>query len=352
MGALVMRGVSWLSAGLVASSLVLGSAAMAQTAGAQAGAVNQQSKAKAREHYMAGQAAYKAGQWQKAYDEFLAAWNLGPHPQTAAVLGLAAAKLGKHRDATEHLSYAVRHGGTLTDEDRKVLAESRAKVGEVTVQVNVEKARVLVNGRPVGESPFSEPLYVDPGNVVIDASRDGYTAGRKSFDVTPGGAYPIQLTLVAAESSGSDSQPDHQPGAKDPINWRLWGGILGGAASVAGITVGAVFTVKANHASDDVQERRQVLLDTRADKSRDDACAPNYPSRNAQGCADLKSAAKTKDNHHNTAVVAYAIGGTLAVGTVAFVLFGPDRSRHSGGSAQVSPVVSPWFQGLQLAGSF
>src|SRR5262249_22124873 len=80
---------------------------------------NTSSNKSAVRHYEDGVAAVKLSRWAKAYDSFLAAWKLKQHFQIAVNLGHAELKLGKYRDAAEHLTYFLQEASEVTPEERK-----------------------------------------------------------------------------------------------------------------------------------------------------------------------------------------------------------------------------------------
>src|SRR5262245_61257218 len=74
--------------------------ASAQSPGSP-GSSDENADAQVTAHYEKGVKATNANQWQKAREEFLAAWQLKHHYQIAANLGRVELKLGMHRDAAE-----------------------------------------------------------------------------------------------------------------------------------------------------------------------------------------------------------------------------------------------------------
>src|SRR6185437_10486880 len=74
----------------------------------------------ARELHIKGVALYEQGQFDKAEAAFLAAWALKKHYQIASNLGACEMKLGRFRDAAEHLAFFLREQpSTGNPEDRK-----------------------------------------------------------------------------------------------------------------------------------------------------------------------------------------------------------------------------------------
>jgi hypothetical protein len=141
------------------------------------------------------QAAFAKGDKQGAYTAYLKAWGLQKSYDIAGNLGNVELRLGKHRDAAEHLSYGVTNfpptgEPSLLRVMKQKLAEAQKEIGRVTVRVTVAGVRVRVNGREVGISPLSEEAYVEPGEVVVEGELAGYEPARMVGRVGKGEAKP------------------------------------------------------------------------------------------------------------------------------------------------------------------
>src|SRR5262249_19005102 len=124
---------------------------------------------KARELHTKGDMLYEQGDYQGAHAAYLAAWSLKKHYQIAGNLGDCEVRLGRYRDAAEHLSYFLREypankPAERREDGRRLFEEARSKIGTIHVAVDPPGAKILVDGELVGESPLQEPLYVEPGS--------------------------------------------------------------------------------------------------------------------------------------------------------------------------------------------
>src|SRR5262245_11666729 len=63
---------------------------------------------KARELHAQGDRLYERGEYARAHTAYVAAWSLKKHYQIAGNLGDCEVRIGKYRDAAEHLSYFIR----------------------------------------------------------------------------------------------------------------------------------------------------------------------------------------------------------------------------------------------------
>lgn len=190
-----MRSAFWGLASLLAFS------AYSVSAGAQGGEDSPRAREEASRFYNEGLKAAEAGRWDEARESFLRAWGARKHWQIAANLGRAEIMLKKHRDAAEHLTYFLRNAPRETSKEelskaRELLMEARANVAEVTITVDVSGSDVLVSGALVGRAPLSDPIFVDPGSVVIEARREGYSPSRRSVDAAAGSSHTVDLRLT------------------------------------------------------------------------------------------------------------------------------------------------------------
>jgi hypothetical protein len=192
--------------------------------------------------YEEGVKAASRNQWKQARQSFLEAWKRKPHYQVAANLGRAELRVGKPRDATEHLTYFLREApeDVIPEERAEVqamLEQARAQIGVLSLRVDPAGSEVLVDGAPLGASPAGEVL-VDPGRHVIEARREGYRPARQVVDVAPGGRLEVSLRLEKAKPALPPPAPGG--GGRSPVVIGL-----GIGATVAAAGAGVVLVVMA-----------------------------------------------------------------------------------------------------------
>jgi hypothetical protein len=338
--------------------------AFAVTASAPAGAqpAAQGSAAQAEAHFQKGKELSKAGKVPEAYQSYLKAWELKKTYDIAGNLGSSELKLGKYRDAAVHLAYSLRNlPETAAAEQRQrvqqLLDEAKAQVGTITVIVSIDGAAVTLNGVSLGLSPILDDQYVDPGaTVVVEAKREGYKTVNQSITAVKAGKYEAKLILLP-EAGGTQVVPppplppqevERDGQNKVPI-------IIGAAGAVIGIGLGAVFTVISNGASSDAAGFKSPSGNTSSCK------APATPAE-IDRCDNLKSSLEKTDTFANLAVGSFVVGGVLAVGTVAYVLFAPKgmltasttSGRSTSGPVTISatPVMGPDGGGMFLKGTW
>lgn len=301
----------------------------------------------AEEHYLRGKMLLKSGDVRGAYLEYRASWDLKQSYDIAANLGNLELEQGLPRDAAEHLAFALRTVAVNVPEERVVairglLDRARRLVGTATVKVNIAGAEILVDGLPVGRSPLSTEIFVDPGKRTIEARLSPYTPAKKVVDVLRAATVPVdlQLLLTAPVASGSASAPPVstappiiRPKSMIPVG-------VGVAAAAAGLGVGIVGIVLAGSKSGEIDRLQGELapLDKQGNRS---ICATATPPVQ---CADLDSAFVTKGSFRNLAIGGFATAGVATLATVVWILLPgakPLAASPPGEKGDKSPKVSP-----------
>ena len=274
---------------------------------AQSSAVDQ-----ARQHADAGQAALQAGEFQRAYDEYQAAYDLFPNSLLLVNVARALSGLGRNRDAIGKLQTVL--GDAALDAARRQEVETeigrlRGLVVELSVSVSPAGSRVSVNGDDVGDTPLAGPVLVDPGQITVEATHDGFRAGRWAGTLAAGAHRPVSIALEAIEAAddgagqggGGGEQivtpPPPPPPAGHGSNTLMWvTGVGAGVLGAASLTLGAIVSGKHSDYSDNTAA---CSGDTR------DECVAQYK--------DDRSSGRT------LALVADVLGGVAIVGGAIFV---------------------------------
>jgi hypothetical protein len=341
-----------------------GPAAKPSTSTAEADALND----KARQLYEEGMKAGAASKWAEAHASLLAAWRIKQHYQIAVNLGVAELKLGKHRDAAEHLAWYLHEAPATKMEERKhaaeLLKEAQAKVATIEVKVLAKDgAEVHLDRVPVGKAPLAVPLFLEPGRHYIFAKKEMHTPDGKWVDATAGGRETVTLILepdtpesraplpgyvrkVAPASSATVGTPSPALPAGDAadaeeVDWKkiilVGGGITAGAALGTGI----VFTLLANGKASDARDQRAALV------AQGETCTgPNVPI----ACADLQSALGAKDTFSDLAAWSFIGAGALGVGTLIYAFVMPEPAVPNG--ARAVPWATADSGGMLVKGTW
>jgi hypothetical protein len=211
-------------------------------------------QAQATQLYAEGTKAAKRNQWDKARNFYLSAWRVRPHWQIAASLGRAEFKIGKHRDAAEHLAYFLREASSIGENDRKateaMLVKARAQVGALSITVNENGAEIFVDGARVGTTPLQGEVFVEPGARAVEAKLEGFVPESIPLKVEAGGTLRINLQLKKVEPEKPavvvrpPPPPPPPPPQKEPdeqVNHPVV--VIGAATGVVAVLAAFGFTV-------------------------------------------------------------------------------------------------------------
>jgi hypothetical protein len=314
----------------------------------------------------AAQAAFAKKDYQAAYEAYRAAWALQRSYDIAGNLGAVEIKLGKLRDAAEHLSFAVKSFPPTGQPKQREALRSKLesvlpKVGRVRVRVSVDGASVLLNGVAIGTSPIVEEVFVEPGASNFEAKREGYEGARAAVEVAAGAAQEATLTLrpVVQEASGPMDRSGPAglvtpkgsrasrtsvgpgetavPAQRSLVPAFVIGGV-GGVALIGGLVLIGVAESKRSSA--------QTLSEETGHACPVDAASP-------QGkCAELADTASSADTFGNVGVGGLVIAGAAAAGLAAYLLWPAPTDKPAGGEVRAVPVAGLGGGGVVVTGSF
>jgi tetratricopeptide (TPR) repeat protein len=335
----------------------------------QAAPLSAEAAARADELFKAGNNDVRQQKWVEAEAKFIAAFELNRSYDIAANLGHTQFRLGKHREAAEHLQFALRSWPITGEKERrelaaKRLAELRKLLASVTIRVSVPGATVFVDGKEVGRSPLADEVFLEPGPRTIEAKLAGYADAKQAIDATKGSSPEVTLAMqAAAPTSRSGGGVTGGTVRQEPSGARLGAGSSeegnagapggGGASSgpnmalgIGGLSVtglglvaGIVFAAVSNARSDEARELRSQLV-------RDGGPRPCLMPALAERCGDVDSAFKARDAFGDAAVWSFIGTGIAGASTVIYVLVTP-KSR-----VQAAPVMGPRAGGLVVSGAW
>lgn len=191
--------------------------------------------AQAREAFLAGTAAVKAGQWSEALAQFEKASSLKSAPIVTFNIGYCQRALGRYVLARSSFGKVLHDPAGLPDaqveETRTYLAEIDKLLARVKITLDPPTARIAVDGRPLvafdgaepgllvaGVAPAGEgkpppgPVFevvIDPGVHLIQASRPGHSDALVNRTFTPGAReeLPLKLDALPATIHVESDQP-------------------------------------------------------------------------------------------------------------------------------------------------
>ncbi len=152
----------------------------------------------AKRHYDTGRALYRTSDYGGALASFQRAYELSPDPRL--LWNMAACEKNQHHYA-KVLALVDRYLGTggalLTDGDRGEASAFRdavrALVSDVTIVASEAGAAVFVDDEPVGTTPLSAALAMDPGVRRIRVVKSGFKEALLNERIP--GAAPVRVAV-------------------------------------------------------------------------------------------------------------------------------------------------------------
>lgn len=312
---------------------------------------------RATELYKKGNDYYDKAKWADAETMYRAAFELRQSFEIAGNLGDVEMIQGKPREAAEHLAFALRlfpPSGKPAQKEalQKRLREATTMIGTVRVKVSEPDAEVVLDGKSIGKSPLDNEIYVDRGDHVLEARREGYEPAKEKISATAGSTHDVSLTLKKKEEPRSKAPPVGAGGGADEVsagrskpNTII---IIGGAmVSVAALATGIGLTAAANGKSGDAELMRQTM-----DMRGAPLCGSvGIDALTASECMELRDTLGDKDSFTNTAIAAFVIGGLAATATGVYT-FWPRRKAEKAAVVRPVPFMTGKEGGLLVTGTF
>lgn len=358
----MMSSRSFTSAFVLAALVVASEPAAAQAPPGPATASKPTATARAEAAYKEGVRLGSEKKWPEAEIAFREAWTLNPTVDVAYNLGSVEYRLGKYRDAAEHLSFALRTWPLMEAmAKQRPLAEQRLKesrtfLGSLTIMVDVANAEVFVDGQAAGKAPLPGEVFVTSGGPhTVEAKAEGYGAAKETFSIEKGATRTIDLKLSplpksnglkpiepAGPGDGGPQTPPEGNGGKATVE----GGpskpliIAGIASSAVLVGAGAVFAIVSSVNASEAEKQRTATVKP--------GMNPCLAQPLTVDCASIRDSLTAKDTFGNLSVFSFVLGGTAAVGTVVYALVAPKSKPKSGVNAV--PVVSANAGGVVITG--
>lgn len=284
--------------------------------------------------------AHKAGNLVEAEGYYRTAFDLRKSYDIAGNLGDVELKLGKPRDAAEHLAFTMSNfpltgKPELRDRMQKAFEEARQQVGAVRITVNVERAEIMLNQRVIGKSPMSEEYFVDPGEHTFQATLKGYKPTTQTITAEKGAQLEVKLTLIAI------APPPPPKRSKAPA-------VALGVGAAVGFGAGLGLFLLSNSKLGEAEELTNEIV------------AANGTCREERGtvhpsCADLESKKSTVNTLDGLAIGAASLGGLALVGMVVYLALpapAAPPTRATGLNIKLIPTAGRDSGGLLVSGSF
>jgi len=275
--------------------------------------------------FMEAVKAFEAKDWATCEVKADGVWSQKQAPQTAALLGLCEAELGKHAEAAEHLDYHRKNdpGGNpgRTRDVETAWQKIQPIVAIATVSCQEPEVELAVDGKSKGRAPVTLYLTVDTR---VEAKKPGFKPKTVAVVAKLGVSQVISIVL----DLDKENPPPPPPGEK-----AIWPAILLGGVAAAGLGVGIGLTVVSVQKKDEAVELAA-------------SCVPRS-SCAVQG-DDLLDQVEL---FRGVGIGGFVLAAGATAGLVGYLL-APNQPTTSAASVYVFPVVGPTEFGLRALGSF
>jgi hypothetical protein len=134
---------------------------------------------------------FEEGENEAALAEFHWAYSLKPHFAVLYNIAQCYYAIGRHDKALEYFSRYLDEGtgqipGKRVDEVEQAIAHLLELMAEVAVSSIPEGAKVLVDGKVLGTTPFGKPVHVPAGPHTIEVALTGYLPVQEDVILTGG----------------------------------------------------------------------------------------------------------------------------------------------------------------------
>lgn len=273
----------------------------------------------ASNHFKRGLQLFDEADYTLALVEFERAYELAPNYRALYNIALVDMQLGRYADAARTLEQYMHDGGSAIAASRraevtKTLEELKFRTATIEISLNVPRAEVMLDGKPIDPARLRGPTVIDAGEHTLRATAPGYSASDRTVTLAGGDRAAVRLDLVAFALPRTPSEPAQHPRSV------FWPGFVATGALAAGAIVSGAVTLSLDAHLTDL--------------------------KNTAGSTE--AARNSAATSVNTAGLAADILTGLAVvagGVSLYLTFGPDHS-----SKTASVAVSP--QRIVLSGSF
>jgi hypothetical protein len=305
-----------------------------------------------REVYKDAVTAFEAGDYQKAYEGFKEVWATEKKPKVVGNLGRAELKIGKYRDAAEHLDMFLKQDDQMTADERRqvyaLLGEAKKNITTLRLVILPEGAEVLVDGAKIGTSPIEGDVYLEPGKHTVVAQL-GAATQKTDIDTKAGAGEEVVKINLQPPTAPTATATATATGLVSSIKIPREAYIIAGGGVVAllgGILMGAASGQKGQAEKDAPRNIDDQLICSKDPKK-------DLGGKNTD-CDKIRSLASSGDTMWGVGVAFLVVGlGAAAGGGVLFALPRLTGSAEPAKpTSRLVPVVGTDRAGLMWQGSF
>jgi len=285
-----------------------------------------------------GDALFEKKNYERAYVAYIAAFSLKKDYLLAGNLGECEVKLGRYRDAAEHLAIFIRdlpqsEPPELRERAKSLFAEASVRVGKIQVTVPQAGSEIFVDGHLVGKSPITNAIFVDAGEHRVEALMGIELAGQ-TVDVQAGEERAV--ALEAAKRPVVEKTVEGKRGVPASV-WAT------GAIALASAGAGMGFSVLAASR----EEQKENILRELPGDDRNSLCGGAVKPKS---CAQVDQLRKERDVFEGVAIGAFVLGAAAGATSLVFA-FAPEKPSVMK-DMKASAFVTPMGSGFALQGRF
>lgn len=216
--------------------------------GGAAPALAQQPAPAARAEFEAAQKLFDQGRQAEALPRFRKAYEASKSPNARLMIARCLIAMGKTTEAYEEMAATTREATLRAEADPKYahtrdaaaaeLALLERRVGRIVVALTEPGAGTIVtlNGAPLAVERVGAPVAVEPGTIVIEASRPGSAPSRREVTIGAGETKTVAFSFSpAALESAAPVGPRREPSPPPPAPVARGGGVRVAGFVVAGL---------------------------------------------------------------------------------------------------------------------
>jgi hypothetical protein len=201
-------------------------------------------KEQAKMLFMKGVTAFAAEDYGKALGFFLESYELNPKSKVLYNIGMCYRAQYSFKEAIETFRQYLLQEKKLPKKRKKevenLIMEMESSLAQITVIVNENGARIVVDSEDVGMSPLQAILEVNPGAHDIEAVKDGFFTAKETVVVNGGDNTVVSLTMVPVMAGDGTKKPEEDTGKKKRMKKALLWGLVGAAAAAVVTTSGVL----------------------------------------------------------------------------------------------------------------
>jgi hypothetical protein len=219
----------------------------------------------ARERFRRGAELFSEASFDAALAEFKRAYQLVPNYRVLFNIGQVELELHDYVSAERAFGEYLSHGGADVPVERRAEVEKqlevlRTRIGEVTLEGNLDGAELSVDRTPVGRLPLARPIRVNAGTRLLSLQKPGYARAERSISVAGGDRLNVAVTLEPIASPAAQKSPPTPP--PKPVaessggpSTGVWIGVAATALFAGSAATFGVLTQRENNALDDALDR-------------------------------------------------------------------------------------------------